>query len=353
MTMQQRMVELIDANRDSMVRVHAAYASRKEGEPAQETIGSGFFISRQGLVLTNASIVNQADRVWVEHGGVDYSAELVGDDRPSNIALLRLDSVPEHFGFFHLTDSPDLPTVGQMVLRLSMPLRFDPSPRMGLVAGFESEFGAQLFPCKYIRVNMGAGPGEGGAAYIDFSGRLVGIQVFSLPEIDSSYVLPTRAALRIRDDLLFSGEVSFGWMGFQIKEVTSVADGRRLVIESVDENSPAEDAGLLSRDLIVRIGAYGIRGIDDLRNAMFYSRVGQFVEIAVRRDGEPHVVSLKLAKRTEPLQVVRSIPRTTEAIPPVNSVDPETEEPSNPLLPETSIIPPAEVRNDVPVSGGK
>ena len=161
-SLQQRLVELIAANQDAMVRVHAAYAPKEEGDPAQEVIGSGFFISSKGLVLTNASIVNNPDRVWVEHRGVDYAAEIVGDDRPSNVALLSLDTLPEKFGFFHLADSAELPAVGQMVVRLSMPLRFGPSPRMGMVAGFETEFGGQMFPCKYIRVTLGAGPGEGG-----------------------------------------------------------------------------------------------------------------------------------------------------------------------------------------------
>lgn len=340
-----------------MVRVHAAYASKKEGEPAQEVIGSGFFISRQGLILTNSSIVNEPDRVWVEHRGIEFAAELVGLDRPTNLALLRLDTVPERFSFFHLADSAELPAIGQMIVRLSMPLRFDPSPRMGLVAGFESEFGGQLFPCKYVRVTMGAGPGEGGAAYLDLSGRLIGIQVGTLPEVDSSYVLPARAALRIRDDLLFSGEVSFGWMGFQVREVTSVADGRRLTLESVDTASPAEAAGLLPGDILLRIGDYSIRDIDELRNAMFYSRVGQFVEVAVRRDGKPQTITVKLAKRPadEPLQVVRPVPGRADAIPPTREDavgDADTEPAKNPLLPEESLLPPEEApRRNVPIQG--
>jgi serine protease Do len=353
-SLQQRLVELFEENRGAMVRVHAAFAPKEEGNPAQEIIGSGFFISRQGLVLTIASIVNQPDRVWVEHRGVEYAAELVGLDRASNLALLRLDTQPEQFGFFHLADSADLPNVGQMVVRLSLPLNFDPSPRMGMVAGFESAYGGQLFPCKYMRVAMGAGPGEGGAAYLDLAGRLVGIHVFTLPEIDSSYVLPARAALRIRDDLLFSGEVSFGWMGFQVREATSVADGRRLLLDTVDRESPAEAAGLLSGDVLLKIGDYGVREIDDLRNAMFYSRVGQFVEVEVRREGVVRTFTVKLAKRpaNEPLQVVRPVPRSPQSIPPVREENGEAPTPS-PLLPSPPLVPEEEPRRDVPVQGGR
>lgn len=355
--LQTRLVELIEENRGAMVRVHAAYAPQAEGEPAQEVIGSGFFISRQGLVLTISSIVNHPDRVWVEHRGVEYAAELVGVDYPTNLALLRLDTLPEDFGFFHLADSAELPSIGQMVVRLSMPLRFDPSPRLGLVAGFESEFGGKLFPCKHVRVTIGAGPGEGGAAYLDLSGRLLGIQVGTLTEVDSSYVLPARAALRIRDDLLFSGEVAFGWMGFQVRESSSVAHGRRLLLESVDADSPAETAGLLPGDTLIRIGDYEIRGIDDLRNAIFYSRVGQFVEVEVSREGRKQVQTVKLARRpaSEPLQVIREIPLPPEEITPVNpgANSSDAGERRSPLMPEESLLPKEEPRRDVPVEGGR
>lgn len=349
-SLQQRLIEIIRDKERAMVRVSAAYEGDEEEESkTQVVIGSGFFISHNGLVLTNASIVNAADRIWVEQQGVAYAAEMVGTYQASNLALLRLDTLPADFGYFHLVDSPELPEIGQMAVRLSMPLRFEPSPRMGLVAGFESDFGGQLFPCKYIRVTIGAGPGEGGAAYVDLSGRLIGIQVGTLPEVDSSYVLPARAALRIRDDLLFSGEVKFGWMGFKVREEASIAGGRRIVLESIDPDTPAEAAGLLPDDVLLSIGDYAVRNIDDLRNAMFYTRVGQFVEVRVRRDGAERNLSVRLAQRPddEPLHVVRPVPLSPHPILPTN--EKKESEGASPLLPREPVLPSSERRENVPL----
>lgn len=349
----RRIVELVAEHRDAIVRVTGAREGDDAQKSAQAVIGTGFFISRQGHALTNASIVGNADRIWVEHRGVEYAAELVGHDLASNIALLRLRNLPADFSFLHLGDSAELPRIGQTVLRLSMPLRFDASPRLGIVAGAESSFGGRLFPCKYIRVAMDAGPGEGGSAYLDLSGRLIGVQVGALPEVDSSYVLPARAAQRIRDDLLFSGEVTFGWMGFEVQDASSIASGRRLGLANVDSGSPAREAGLLEGDILLRIGGYEVRDIDDLRNAMFYTRVGQFVEVEVRRDGEIESFSVRLAKRPddEPLQYLRPLGRNTGPIAPT-SEDAGAEREASPLLPRPSLLPEGSTRRDVPVNGG-
>jgi S1-C subfamily serine protease len=215
---EERLVTLFEENRSAMVRVKAVYPPEKESDEdiPQVVIGSGFFISREGLILTNASIVFEPLRVWIEHNQIAYSAEVIGMDERSNIAFLRTHTLPESFNFFHLADRSDLPPIGSFAIRLSMPLEFEASPTFGMVAGYESRFGERFFPCTYIRTTIPSGPGDGGSAYLDLSGRLIGIQVGSLPDVASSYILPARAALRIRDDILFSGMVTYGWIGFEV-----------------------------------------------------------------------------------------------------------------------------------------
>ena len=127
--------------------------------------------------------------------------------------FLRLNTLPREFRFLHLVDSADLPPVGTLVVRLSMPLEFDPTPELGMVTGHESRFGGRLFPCIYIRTSIPGSPGDGGSAYLDLNGRLIGLNVVSIPEIGATYVIPARAALRIREDLLAEGSVVRGWGG--------------------------------------------------------------------------------------------------------------------------------------------
>lgn len=308
LVLQNRITELYKEHRSALVRVKAVHASEATGDDVpQLVIGTGFFISREGLILTNASIVDQPVRVWVEHNGISYSCDVVGVDGPTNLALLRIHSLPRQFSFFHLADAAEPPPIGSFVMRLSKPLEFDVTPDLGLITGIEGRFGNRFFPCNFVRTNIAAGPGDGGAAYVDLSGRLLGIQVGSLPELRATYMLPARAALRIRDDLLFSGEVRYGWIGFEVREESSIITGPSLIINAVIPGTPAQTAGMLPGDTIVRIGQYAIRTVDDLRNAMFYNRVDQFVRVVLRRSGQDLDFNVRLAPRPkdEPLEVVR------------------------------------------------
>jgi S1-C subfamily serine protease len=208
-----------------------------------------------------------------------------------------------------------MPRLGSFVLRISMPLEFAASPNLGIISGLESRFGERFFPCTYIRTSIPAGPGDGGSAYFDLTGRLLGIQVGSLPDVSASYILPARAALRIRDDLLFSGTVTYGWMGFEVEIRSSIHNGRQLVLSQVFTESPAEAAGLIEEDILVQIGDYPIHVLDDLRNAMFYMRVGQYVDVLVDRKGERRRFSVKILARpeNEPMQVIEP----SEPAPPI------------------------------------
>ncbi len=350
MSLQRRVVEIYEENKDALVRVKAVYES--EDTTPQVIIGTGFFISNQGLVMANASVAHNPVRVWVEHRGVAYAAEVVGTDVSSNIALLRLTTLPREFGFIHLSDNADMPPIGRFVIRLSMPLDFDPTPDLGLIAGYESRFAGRFFPCKYIRTTIDASPGDGGAAFLDLSGRLIGIQVVSLPEVSSTYMLPTRAALRLRDDFLFYGKVTYGWIGFEVREETDVRRGKRLILEEVFSGAPAEEAGLMSEDVLLKIGDFPVRSVDDLRNAMFYSRVGQYVNVRVARGEDVLEFSVRLAERPqdEPMEVLRPIQPPDPLLSPMRTSDEEAEPLMHPRFPQASPTPDnGNARSNIPL----
>ncbi len=300
-SLQRRVVELFEENQGAIVRVKAAYDSRNPAELPQVIIGSGFFVSREGHVLTNASVALNPDRVWVVHNGIDYAAELIGHDSATNVALLKVAAIPARgFSYLALSDSPALPERGTMVVRIGAPLELDPSPSFGLVSGLEARFGQHIFPCTLVRTTISAGPGDGGAAYLDLNGRLLGIQVGSLVEISSTYVLPARAIRRVRDDLLFSGEVKEAWIGFEVAEEMSVAEGKSIVLRQILPDTPAAEVGMQPDDRLVQIGGYNIHTLDDLRNAMFYTRVGEYVTVRVQRGQEDVDFNLRLIERPQP-----------------------------------------------------
>lgn len=297
MALQKRLTEIYQENQSAVVRVKAAYESDSPTEVSQIVVGTGFFISREGHVLTNASTVLNPDRIWVVFNGVEYAAKMIGYDKATNLALLKVITLPKDFTFIQIGDNATLPAPGTMLLRIGSPLELAPSPSFGMVSGLESRFGQHIFPCVLIRTNIPAFPGDGGSPLIDLNGRLVGIQVGSLSEIGSTYILPARAALRVRDDLLFSGKVQDGWVGFDVFVDTSVAEGTRVMVRNAIAGTPAEQAGMRPNDQIVQVGVYPIQDLDDLRNALFYTRVGEYVAIKLMRDGKALEFNIKIAQR--------------------------------------------------------
>ena len=313
------MIELYQDHADAMVRVRAIYRPTVEEDLTEMKIGTGFFISREGLVLSHAITVRESFRIWVEHRGVDYGADLLGFDARSNVALLRLNTLPPDFGFFQLGDQLEMPPIGTTVVRLSMPLEFAATPELGLITGREARVGGHLFPCFHLRTSIPSGPGDGGAAFLDLNGRLVAVQVASLTEMNATYGLPARAALRLRDDLLFSGEVTYGWLGFEIRPEATIASGPYLVLSEVMPESPAAEAGLRPGDVLRQINGALARDLDELRDAMFYTRVGQRATITISRDGERREFSVRLAERpvNEPLLIVEEPDALAPADPPL------------------------------------
>ena len=309
--LQNRVIEIFKENRNAIVRVKAANQRETEdGEPQTYlVIGTGFFISREGHVITSAKTIFNSERVWVEHNDIPYAAEIIGSDTVTNLSILKLINLPANFNFLHLTDSVDLPEIGTMVVRMSAPFEFEPTPHLGLITGRESHFAQRIFRCTYLRTNIPAGPGEDGSALLDLNGRLIGVMVASLPDVQGSYAIPARAALRIRDDLLFSGEVTYGWVGFEVAVQKTLAEGSRIVIREVFSDSPADKAGLLPDDVLRRIADHEIRTVNDLRNAIFYTRIGQYVGITVDRDGQEVGFNIRMVARPpdEPLEIPEAL----------------------------------------------
>jgi serine protease Do len=297
LSLQNRYTELFQDNQNAVVRVKAAYEATSPTEMSQVVIGTGFFISREGHVLTNASVVLNPDRIWVVHKGVEYAARMIGFDKATNLALLKVVTLPKNFFFIQISDNPTLPAPGTMLLRIGCPLELSPSPSYGMVSGVESRYGQHIFPCSLVRTNIPANPGDGGSPFLDLNGRLVGIQVGSISEAASTYILPVRAVMRVRDDLLFSGKVTDGWIGFEVALDTTVADGERVLIRKVIAGTPAEQAGMHAGDQIVQVGLYPVEDLDDLRNALFYTRVDEYVPVKLLRDGRSVEFNVRIAQR--------------------------------------------------------
>ena len=323
---QRRITEIYSDNSRGVFRVLAAHRTYDEKGDLQNALksGTGCFISREGHILANASVVMNSNRSWIDYRGINYAAELVGVEPSTNLALLKANNLPNDFSFFIPEANQPLPQIGSLVVAISCPLNFDPSPSLTMVAGAETGFAKREFATTYIRVNKPVNLGEGGAPVIDLNGRFVGILVASAPDVGSGYVLPARAALRVRDDLLFAGKFIKGWIGIEIGVRSTIRDGRQIYLTEIVPNSPAHKADMRTDDVLVQMGDFPIHSISDVRNAMFFARAGQFLDIRIVRNGILQDVTVKVTERPD------QAPPTIEAQTPVEEIDPDSQESSTP-----------------------
>jgi serine protease Do len=310
LALQQRLMEVYEENRDAVVRVKAAFRDEtEEGRPhVTLKVGTGFFVSQEGHVLVNASRAAGADRIWVEFHDEPYVAEPVGHDRLTNLSVLRVVEPPPGFKFIPVDASLPKPKPGAVVFGISCPLDFKPSPAVGLVSGIENKIGAQVFPTEYIRTTLPVDAGRGGCPVLDIHGRLLGITVASIPDMDASYAMPVEALVRVRDDLLFSGKMVHSWIGFRVAEAADAEGARKVYLSSVVEGAPAEEAGLREGDVLLSIGGREIFGVADVPAAVFFTRANQYTTVRVQRGGEVSEVSVKTLPRPESDPVIAPRP---------------------------------------------
>ena len=148
-----------------------------------------------------------------------------------------------------------------------------------------------------LRCSLGLGPGEVGAPVFDLNGRFVGICHAALPDLRSSFVLPAIACQRIRDDLIFSGNVEYGWFGITTTRKLNDSNGFDVVIQGLLENSPAAKSKLNIGDIIRKIDGDEIKKQGDLANTAFFARPDNIVEFLVVRGDKEFNIPVQVEKR--------------------------------------------------------
>ncbi|MGZ0707694.1 S1C family serine protease [Coraliomargarita sp. W4R53] len=301
LALQERLLEVYAQNKGAVVRVKAAYAQGEVDGKQQIMlrVGTGFFISKEGHVLVSASRAAGASRVWIEYDGRPYATEAVGHDRLTNISVLRVLEPPEDFSIIKLDASEPLPKVGSIAVAITCPLDFGPTPVMGMFTGIEKKLGNKVFPTSYIRTSIPVDGGQGGCPILDLNGRFIGMSVASIAELNGSFSLPVDALVRVRDDLMFSGHIIHGWMGFEVATQLHDDDSNGVYLSKVIEDAPAAQAGLNEGDRLVSIAGRRIDDVFDVPGAFFFTRANQFTSVEVYRGEELLKLSVKTLPRPE------------------------------------------------------
>jgi S1-C subfamily serine protease len=297
LSLQTRIQEVFKSSVSSVVRVKAA-RERRVGNKVSTSLkmGSGFFISKEGHVLTTG-LLQDADRIWIEHRNSFYLAQKVGHDPLCNLSLLKVTEKPKDFTFTSFAETKGDLSVGTILIGVTCALEFKIAPTYGIMQSHEFSFGKRLFPTKMIRSSMPLGMGEIGAPVFDLNGRFVGITYAALPDLRSSFLLPARACLRIRDDLLLSGKVDYGWFGITTVRKANADSGVDIVISDFIEGSPASGSKLKKGDVLRKINGSIVHDSGDLAHASFFSKPGTFAQFTVDRLGKEFMTPVKVGAR--------------------------------------------------------
>ncbi len=299
--LQERIQDVYESFHSSIVRIKATRQnSTDEQQPVNRILkmGTGFIVSKDGHVLTSG-LLHQPDRIWIEHEKSFYLAELLGNDSMCNVSLLKIVDANREFSFVSLVDqAPDIKP-GSFLIGLSCALEFQVGPTYGLAQSKEIAFGKNLFPTSMLRTSLPLGPGEVGAPVFDLQGRFVGIGHAALPDLTASFLLPAEACLRIRDGLLFSGAVDYGWFGVTVSRKLNPENSFEIVVQGTVDGSPASKSSLKVGDIIKKIAGEEVTNRGDLAHAAFFAKPGTVVEFVVSREGKEVKVPIKVEKRRQ------------------------------------------------------
>jgi len=284
-------------------------------EQLEHSLGSGIVISPDGYILTNNHVVENASKIRVTFlGDKEYEAEIIGTDPPTDVALIKIDA--KNLPIVHIGDSDQL-RVGDQVMAIGNPFGVGQTVTLGIVSALGRNIGLMDYS-DLIQTDASINPGNSGGALVNMQGQLVGMNAAILSRSGGSqgigFAIPTSMAMRIVDSLRETGTVQRAYLGVLPQPVDqSMADyygmdrPRGVLITQVNEDTPAEKAGLKDGDIILSVDGREIRNPSMLRNVISLSEVGQEVDLAIVREGKEKNVAVKLEKFPDPEQLAEAV----------------------------------------------
>jgi serine protease Do len=264
------------------------------GSGEQHSLGSGFVISADGYILTNAHVVAGADEITVAFNDKrEFKAKVIGSDRKTDVALIKVDAT----GLIAVkTGDVDKLRVGEWVVAIGSPFGFESTVTKGIVSAKGRSLPQEtLVP--FIQTDVPINPGNSGGPLFNLKGEVVGInsQIYSRTGgfMGLSFAIPIDVALDVSHQLRDSGKVTRGWLGVVIQDVThDIADSFGLattqgaLIANVEKGGPADSSGLQVSDVIMRFDGKNISSREDLPRAVGGTKPGSHVKVTVWRKGE-------------------------------------------------------------------
>ena len=299
--------------------------------PESRSLGSGFIISADGYILTNAHVVDGADEINVRFTDKrEFKAKVIGADRRTDIAVIKVDATnlpAVRFG------DPTKLKVGEWVVAIGSPFGFENTVTAGIVSAKGRSLPQENF-VPFIQTDVAINPGNSGGPLFNMRGEVVGInsQIYSRTGgfMGLSFAIPIDVALDIQKQLRDKGRVARGRIGVVIQEVTrdlatsfGLERPRGALVNSVEKGSPADKAGVEATDIIVSFDGKPVESSSDLPRIVGSTRPGSASAVEVWRKGKTQKLNITVAELQED--------RVASADKPGSRAKPQAEAPANRL----------------------
>ncbi len=281
----------------------------------QQSVGSGVIVdAAQGYVLTNFHVIESATEITVTlKDRRSFQAKLIGGDRGTDIALLRIEA--RGLTALAFGDS-DMLRVGDFVVAIGNPFGLGQTVTSGIVSALgRSGINIEGYE-DFIQTDASINPGNSGGALVNLSGELVGINTAILGpggNIGIGFAVPSNMARAVMDQLARYGEVRRGRLGIAIQDLTpelarrlGVAQLQGAVVTQVEGGSSAAQAGMQVNDVVIEVDGHRVRDAADLRNRIGLIRIGQQVELVLLRGGRRMTVQARVGATRAAMRPVRA-----------------------------------------------
>jgi len=283
----------------------------------QRSLGSGFIIDKEGYIVTNNHVVENADQITVKLADEkEYDATVVGRDSKTDLALIKIEA-PDALTPIKMGDSGKL-DVGDWVVAIGSPFGLEQTVTAGIVSAKGRTIGAGQYD-DFIQTDASINPGNSGGPLINMQGEVVGINTAIVASGQGiGFAIPVDMAKGIIVQLKTSGEVTRGWLGVGIQNLTpelaeyyQLEDNEGVLVTQVFKGDPAERSGIRANDIITAVDGKSVSSVRELSSVIANTRVGKRTAVTFMRDGKKKTVYVELAKREDTVSREKSEPEKT------------------------------------------
>ena len=289
-------------------------------ERVQRGFGSGFVVSSDGLILTNAHVVDGSDEVNVTlKDGRTFEGKVMGTDPLTDVAVIKIEA--EELPAVSFADSEQLQP-GEWAIAIGNPLGLDNTVTTGIVSGTgrsSAQIGVADKRVSFIQTDAAINPGNSGGPLLNAQGEVIGINTAIIQNAQGlGFAIPVNTARDIAEELIAKGKVEHPYLGIQMAGITpelqqqlksrknlDIGTDEGVLIVDVVPNSPANNAGLKSGDVILAVGDREIAKADEVQKAVSQIEVDSKVTLKVQRNGKTQDIRVKVGVLPQPQQTLR------------------------------------------------